>query len=178
MRASSRAELGGAVLSTRSLARTQGQSLLDVVLALKVPHLMDPDTAVLVEVAPGHRRAEWLNAMPAGALVKLPPIEPRDLDHADDVELFNRAVLSTQRGAAALSAGYFRIASADDPWRRVNEHLLAAARATASGRPVCGWLEVTAAALVDGVVGVVASDYGAADAVVLRGRRLGRVVGV
>lgn len=169
VRASKRSELRGVVLLTRSLARPAGHNLLDVVLTLGIPHLMDPDTAALVEVTPGHARAEWLSAMPAGALVKQPPVAPADLANPDDVELFNRAVLSTQRGAAALSAGYFRIAYADDPWRAINQRLLQAARRTATaGRAVCGWLEVSVEALTKGVVAEVAADYATADAVVLK----------
>jgi hypothetical protein len=155
------------VVCNRSLSLDHGE-LLQTVRASRIPFLVDPDTAVLVEVAPDHKRALWLGQMPAGALISAPPITPADLTHPADIAQFAQAVASTQGGAAALSAGYFRVQHAGDPWRTVNQKLLAETRRTSGGRPVCAWLEVTIGAVQMGLVATVAHDYQDADMLSLR----------
>lgn len=159
----------GVILSTRSLALPAGGTLLHVVRALRVPFLMDPDTAVLVDVDADNPRAAWLRAMPAAATITSLPIVPGDLDGDDALRTFTRAVASTHRGARALSAAYFRISAPDDDWRKVNQRLLAATTAIAAGRPVCAWLELTLESLLEhDLARVVAPELRGASVVVLR----------
>jgi hypothetical protein len=167
-----RAERGlirGAILSTRCLALPTGGHLLHTVRTLRIPFLMDPDTAVLVEVNADNARAGWLRAMPAAATITSLPIVPDDLAHDAAVQTFTRAVASTQSGAGAMSAGYFRIATPYDAWRDVNRRLLNATIEVAAGRPVCAWLELTLDSLLDhDLARVVAPELADASIVVLR----------
>lgn len=159
----------GAILSTRCLALPNGGFLLHTIRTLGIPFLMDADTAVLVDVNADNPRAEWLQAMPAASTITSLPIVPNDLAHDDALQTFATAVASTQTDAAAMSAGYFRIASPDDAWRDVNQRLLAAAIAIAAQRPVCAWLELTLDSLREhDLARVVAPDFAGAKLVVLR----------
>src|SRR4051794_12076441 len=49
----------GAILSTRCLALPNGGHLLHTVRAMRIRFLMDPDTAVLVDVNADNARAAW-----------------------------------------------------------------------------------------------------------------------
>jgi hypothetical protein len=168
MQRADRGLIRGAILSTRCLALPNGGQLLHASRTLRVPFLMDPDTAVLAEVNAENARAAWLRAMPAAATIKSLPMVPSDLDDDDVLQTFTRAVLSTQNGAAALSAGYFRIVEPADPWRQVNQRLLAATTSIAAGRPVCAWLELTLDGLLGRDLASVAADLSGASVVVLR----------
>jgi hypothetical protein len=169
LRRADRGLIRGAILSTRCLALPTGGQLLHVARALHFPFLMDPDTAVLAEVNAENARAAWLRAMPAAATIMSLPMVPSDLDDDEALQTFARAVLSTQGGAVALSAGYFRIAEPADPWREVNQRLLAATTTVAAGRPVCAWLELTLDGLRDqDLASVVAAELSGASVVILR----------
>ena len=159
----------GAIVCTRCVALPNQGALLDALRTLRIPFLVDPDTPVLAEVDPDNTRAAWLRAMPSAASITSLPIVPDDLADAGAVETFARAVASPQRGAAALSAGYFRVDGPDDPWRDVNSRLSAANEKLAAGRPTCAWFELTLEALRDRVlVDALAADYRSATFVALR----------
>jgi hypothetical protein len=159
----------GAILSTRCLSLPNGGHLLHTVRTMRIRFLMDPDTAVLVDVNADNARAAWLQAMPAAATITSLPIVPGDLADDDALQTFTRAVASTQSGAGALSAGYFRIASPDDPWRDVNRRLLDATLDIAAGRPVCARLELTLDSLLEhDLARLVAPELAGASVVVLR----------
>lgn len=168
VRTASRGAIRGAILATRCLAEPNHGHLLHEVRARRIPFLVDPDTAVLAEVDADNERARWLQAMPAGALVREIPVHPADLDEPGALDNFARAVASTQSGAAALSAGYFRVAGPDDPWRDVNRRLFEATQRLAAGRPVAAWLELPLATLSDRLAADLVGDVRQADLVVLR----------
>ena len=168
VRGVTREPIRGAILATRCLAAPSGGELLHAVRTMRVPFLMDPDTAVLAEVEADNERALWLQAMPAGAAVRRIPVHPSDLEDPRALESFARAVLSAQNGAAALSAGYFRVTGPDDPWRSVNARLLEVTRQLAAGRPTAAWLEVPLTALEGDLVTLLASELRGANVLVLR----------
>jgi hypothetical protein len=159
----------GAVVSSRCVALPNEGALLDAIRTHRIPFLVDPDTPVLVEIDAANKRSAWLRAMPSAAQITSLPITPEALADAGALQTFARAIASVQRGAAALSAGYFAIDAPHDPWREVNRRLLAANAQLAAGRPTCGWLELSLDALRDrGLANRVAADYRAATFVALR----------
>ena len=89
----------GAILSGRCVAPPNDGALLEAVRVHHIPFLLDPDTAVLVEVDAANERAAWLRAMPAAATL---PITPAALDDDGALETFACGGLHAARCGRAL----------------------------------------------------------------------------
>lgn len=134
---------------------------------------VDPATCLLAELIPGRGSAR-IQCMP---IVKLNdnrlPVTPHVFygpNGPDEIRRLTAVSLVPQGSKpAAASAPYFRVDSARSRWRWVNQALLEeTARQVAGGRPLAAWLEVTEAAMADGLIDKLANDYIAADYVFIR----------
>lgn len=146
--------------------------MIEAVRTRNVPSIVDPDTPLWLTETVDHPRAQWVQKMAPGLLTDRLPVTVDQFEDSSAVELFNRAVMSGQAKASALSAGYFPVDALSSAWRAVNRALIKEALKTAAGRELCGWLEVDEAVLTPEAMRELAADYDGVAYLVLRIRGL------
>lgn len=128
----------------------------------QVPHLHDPDTAVLPHLqAHDDMRASRACRMGAALAVDL-PLRAMDLVNDQVAERLVRATLKSQINVTHPAPPYFEFGALDDPWLAASLKSLGIARRQVSARRLAVFVRATRDALVTGAVSAAAARYAAA----------------
>lgn len=161
---------GAAIVYARYLAPyppdhpRAGQStteLVDALRAAKISYIIDPGTPALTkhDIATAKEGAR-LRQSPMVEAIEL-PLRADDLSNRRRRERFVDDTLALQAGAAALVAPYLEYKHRGPEVRRVNLAMLRRCISSAAGQLPVAFIQVTTAALLDGVLKRLAPAYAA-----------------
>jgi hypothetical protein len=142
---------------------SRGDELLWILDETATPWIGDPDTPFLACCTRDVLPAKRLGLMPHAELYELP--WTLDLLRDDDaLSVIVRNALAAYHRSYAASAVYFEASSSDDPLMDVNLRAVAITRQLAAGRPVCTFVQMPLAALMNGTMAQLAQPYADAGA--------------